>query len=101
LSPIPNGSNLFVIDIQYMAPFEQIDPLIESHLAFLDKNYVAKNFLVSGAKIPRSGGVIIAVATSKEAVELILQEDPFCIHNVALFTITEFSPTKAAAGLKS
>ena len=52
---IPEGQNIFVVDIEYIVPIEKIEPLIEAHRAFLDKNYEAKNFLASGPKVPRTG----------------------------------------------
>lgn len=47
---IPEGSNLFVIDIDYVVPLGQIDPWIEEHKVFLEKNYATGRFPVSGTK---------------------------------------------------
>ncbi len=99
MSLIPNGQNLFVVDLEYLVPLEKIDPLIEDHMRFLDKNYAAGRFLVSGAKVPRSGGIILVTATSMEAVKTLLEDDPFHIQKVAKYTITEFRAGRAASGL--
>lgn len=96
---IANSDNLFVIDIEYVAPLEQVDALIEQHKAFLEHNYANKRFLASGPKVPRSGGVILAVATSREEVETLIQDDPFHSHGVARYTVTEFVPRMTAQGL--
>jgi len=40
--------------------------------------------------VPRTGGIILALGKSKEEIEQIIREDPFHIHNLATFTITEF-----------
>ena len=51
--------------------------------------------------MPRTGGVILAMADSRAALEAILQQDPFCIADVAEFEVIEFVPTKTAPGLES
>ena len=60
------------------------------HVKFLQKYYKENKFLTSGRKIPRTGGIILSVAKTKEEVEAIMSEDPFCIHKLAEYTVTEF-----------
>lgn len=98
---IPAGSNLFVIDLHYVVPLDQIDPYLSGHRQFLEDNYAKGNFLASGAKVPRTGGVILAVAGSIAEVEDIVQLDPFHSAGIATYTITEFEPRMAAPGLKA
>jgi uncharacterized protein YciI len=81
---------VFVIELLYKVPLAQIDASMRAHVAFLNKYYAAGNFLVSGRKIPRDGGIIIAVGESREAIEAILREDPFYIHHLAEFRVIEF-----------
>jgi uncharacterized protein YciI len=50
---------VFVIELLYKAPLAQIDANMTAHVAFLNKYYAAGNFLVSGRKIPRDGGIIV------------------------------------------
>ncbi|WP_211212134.1 YciI family protein [Kiloniella laminariae] len=91
--------NIFIIDLEYLVPLEQVEPLIEAHRAFLDKYYANKRFLASGAKVPRSGGVILAVAASRAEVEQLITEDPFHAKQIARYHITEFQPRMTAEGL--
>ena len=51
---------------------------MKSHMAFLKKHYAAGRFLISGRKIPRDGGIIIATGTDRAGIEAIMREDPFC-----------------------
>jgi len=44
------------------------------------KYYAAGVFVVSGRKIPRDGGIILAVGESRERIEAIVREDPFHVH---------------------
>ncbi len=89
---IPAGHHLFVVDLEYLAPFAQIDPLIDAHMDFLSVHYAQGHFLASGRKAPRTGGVILAVAASKADVETWVKDDPFHQAAVARYEITEFVP---------
>ncbi len=87
---------MFVIELLYKADLKDIDAHMRAHVAFLKKYYAAGNFLVSGRKIPREGGVIIATAKSKDALEAIVREDPFVTHGLADFRIIEFRASQKA-----
>jgi uncharacterized protein YciI len=81
---------MFLIDINYIVPLEEIDSHIDAHVVYL-KKYSEKNvFIIAGRKVPRDGGILIANAGSKEEVEKIITEDPFYQHKLAEMTITEF-----------
>lgn len=97
---IPENAHLFVVDLHYQVPLEEVEPQIEAHKAFLKDHYAAGRFLASGAKVPRTGGVIIAVAETKAEVETIIREDPFHSHGIARYTITEFLPSSTADDLR-
>ena len=89
---IPEGHNLFVIDLEYLVPFAKIDPLIDAHMDFLEAYYAKGHFLASGRKEPRTGGVILAVAARKTDVEDWINDDPFHQAAIARYTLTEFVP---------
>jgi uncharacterized protein YciI len=67
-----------------------------AHVGFLKKYYAAGNFLVSGRKIPRDGGIIVAVGKSRRHIEAIVEEDPFYTHGLADFRIVEFRASQRA-----
>ena len=48
-----------------------------AHVRFLKKYYASGHFLVSGRKIPRDGGIILAVGKRRDEIEAIIKEDPF------------------------
>lgn len=81
---------MFIIDLHYIAPLEQLDAHMAGHMKFLEICYRENVFLTSGRKVPRTGGIIIAQAESKEALAQIMAEDPFCKNGLAEITITEF-----------
>ena len=81
---------MFIINLNYIVPLEQLDQHMTPHVKFLQKYYKLNTFIASGRKVPRTGGIILAMAKSKEEVEKIMAEDPFCVHHLAEFTVTEF-----------
>jgi len=81
---------MFIIDIHYTAPLEEVDKYADSHVEYLKKYLENGTYIVTGRKVPRTGGILIANAGSKEEVEKIITEDPFYQHKVAEMTITEF-----------
>jgi uncharacterized protein YciI len=87
---------MFVIELSYKAPLAGIDARMRAHVAFLNKYYAAGNFLVSGRQVPRTGGIIIALADSREQIESIMAEDPFCKHGLADVRVIEFRASQQA-----
>jgi uncharacterized protein YciI len=90
---------MFVVELMYKAELAEIDAKMRAHMAFLKKHYAAGRFLVSGRKIPRDGGVILALGTSRAEIEAIMQEDPFCKHGLAEFRVVEFRASQRAADI--
>ena len=87
---------MFVIELVYKVDLARIDAHMAAHVRFLKKYYAAGNFLVSGRKIPRDGGIILAVCKSRREIEEIVQEDPFHQHGLADFRIIEFRASQRA-----
>jgi uncharacterized protein YciI len=87
---------MFVIELIYKADLAEIDAQMAAHVRFLKKYYASGNFLVSGRKIPRDGGIILAVGTSRQQIETIVAEDPFHAHGLADFRIIEFRASQRA-----
>lgn len=87
---------MFVIELIYKADLREIDAHMAEHVSFLKKYYAAGKFLVSGRKIPRDGGIILALGTSRLEIEAIIKEDPFYEHRLAEFRIIEFRARQRA-----
>ena len=85
---------MFIINIIYVKPIAEIEKLIPAHTIFLDKYYATGNFICSGRKVPRTGGIILCNYESLTRVQEIIQEDPFHQHGAAHYEITEFTPNK-------
>jgi uncharacterized protein YciI len=87
---------MFVIELTYKADLAEIDAHMTAHVIFLKKYYASGNFLLSGRKIPRDGGIILAVGKSRGHIEAIVEEDPFYAHGLADFRIIEFRASQRA-----
>src|SRR5690606_37548546 len=64
--PSPNRIAMFIIDLNYVVPLDQLDAHMAEHVKFLRKYYKMDVFVASGRKVPRTGGIILALAKSKE-----------------------------------
>ena len=91
---------MFIINLNYIVPLEQLDAHMTDHVKFLRKYYKQNVFLASGRKIPRTGGIILALAKSKEEIDQIIREDPFYTHKLAEFSVTEFQTSQYHPELK-
>ena len=78
---------MFVIELTYKADLKKIDAHMAAHVRFLKKYYASGNFLVSGRKIPREGGIILAVG-KRQDIDAIVKEDP---------SMSTVSPTSASS----
>ncbi|MEY4551532.1 MAG: hypothetical protein RL685_7727 [Pseudomonadota bacterium] len=92
---------MFVIELSYKVELEQIDAAMTAHVAFLKKHYASGTFLVSGRKIPRDGGIILAVGQSRAELEALMGEDPFVQRGLADLRITEFRASQRADDIQA
>jgi uncharacterized protein YciI len=92
---------MFSIVITYTAPLAEIDRHLQEHGAWLDSNYESGHFLASGRQEPRSGGMVLAMATSRTEIDRIVAADPFHIHELAEHRVIEWIPSKMVDALKS
>lgn len=87
---------MFIVELTYKAPLAKIDAQMRPHVAFLTKYYASGNFLISGRQIPRTGGIIVAVAASREQIDAIMAEDPFRRRGLADVRSIEFRASQRA-----
>lgn len=91
---------MFIINLTYKPELEKIDQLLDEHIEYLNKQYKLKNFLASGRKIPRTGGIILSNVESKPELEKIIEKDPFKKNELADYELTEFVLSKTCDELK-
>lgn len=86
---------MFVVILRYVKPLAEVERLLEEHRRWLSTQYEAGHLLVSGPQRPRVGGVLLAVASSSNALRAILSSDPFFRAAIAEYDVIEFQPTMA------
>jgi uncharacterized protein YciI len=91
---------MFVVELIYKAALVDIDAAMASHVAFLKRHYDAGYFLISGRKIPRNGGIIVAAGVDREQLEAIMRGDPFCERGLADFRLIEFRASQRAGNIE-
>ncbi|MCW2993987.1 MAG: YCII-related protein [Conexibacter sp.] len=87
---------MFVLSLDYNAPLADVDRVRDAHMAWVAEQYAAGRFLASGAKVPRTGGVILARGAPRAEIEALVAQDPFSTAGVAEYTIIEFAATTTA-----
>jgi uncharacterized protein YciI len=87
---------MFLIELNYKVDLAEIDAHMTAHVRFLNKYYATGQFLISGRKIPRDGGIILAMGDSRQQIQTIVEEDPFYQHGLADFRIVEFRASQRA-----
>ena len=87
---------MFVIELLYKADLTKIDARMAEHVKFLTKYYDSGHFLISGRKVPRDGGIILASGRNRAEIETIIKEDPFIARGLADFRIIEFRASQRA-----
>jgi uncharacterized protein YciI len=92
---------MFIIELIYKVDLSRIDALMSAHVKFLKKYYASGHFLVSGRKVPRDGGVIVAVGQSKSEIEEIMRQDPFCARGLADVRVIEFRASQRADDIQT
>jgi uncharacterized protein YciI len=87
---------MFVIELVYTADLAQIDAHMKEHMTYVRRHYEAGTFIMSGRKVPRDGGILLAIGTDRAQVEQLVRQDPFVVHGVANYRIIQFNVSQRA-----
>ena len=90
---------MFIVSLKYICDLSEIEKHLPAHIEYLERHYAAGHFIASGRKVPRTGGIILALSDSREDIDQIIAEDPFYINGLAEYEVTEFIPTKTSEEL--
>jgi uncharacterized protein YciI len=92
---------MFIIQLTYKVPIDEIEKYLIAHREFLDYHYKQGLLIASGPIKPRTGGILIASTADRASLEAILKQDPFHLADLADYQITEFTPIKHCEELKT
>ena len=87
---------MFIVNLTYKVDLNLVDQHLDDHIAYLEHQYKLGNFQASGRKVPRTGGIILSTLSDKAKLLESLEQDPFKIHDLAEYTVTEFVPSKTS-----
>jgi uncharacterized protein YciI len=90
---------MYIVSLNYKVPAKVIAQFQEEHTAFLQEQVNAGAFIITGARELKIGEILIANTKTKEALENILEKDPFKKNAVADYKIMEVTPTMAGKKL--
>lgn len=82
----------YIVEIIYRAPMERIEQTVAAHRQYLQTGFDSGVLLCSGPQLPRSGGILVARATSREELERFIANDPYKLEQVADYRVIEFQP---------
>jgi len=89
----PNAP-ICVVLLRYRVPVSEVDAHMPAHVAWLEKGYAEGLFLMSGRRVPRTGGVIL-VRGHRQEVEALMASDPFVSSGSAEAEVIEFTASMA------
>ena len=69
------------------------------HQAFLERYYRQGVFILSGPKLPRDGGIILAQTETREDLIAVLEQDPFRVRGLIDYELTRWNLNRRAATL--
>ena len=90
---------MFILNFINLKDNHEVDSVIEEHKAFLERHTRSGHFLVSGKKVPRTGGIIVVQGLTRQQVDAVVAEAPFARHGFARIEVTEFKAIYRAGGL--
>lgn len=91
---------MYVVLIDFVRSLEDVDRLAPAHKAWLETLRNSATLVLSGRRDPRTGGVLVATAPNREALDHLLASDPFVVSGVATHTVIAFRPSLAADDLR-
>ncbi|HEY9723000.1 MAG TPA: YciI family protein [Oscillatoriaceae cyanobacterium] len=90
---------MFLVLLRYTGALDTVDALLHDHRAFLERHYASGRFMLSGRRVPRVGGVILARGDDEDALREVLREDPFHVAGVAEYELIQVAPTMAHSAI--
>jgi len=84
---------MFIVHLNYKVNLDIVEQHLAAHVDYLKQQYSLGNFIASGRQVPRTGGIILSNMENKEALDRVLEQDPFKQNNLANYEVTEFVPS--------
>jgi len=83
---------MFIILLKFSENKAQASKYMAGHNEWIKQGFKDGVFLLAGSLQPGLGGSVIAHNTSKEALEVLVNTDPFVKHNIVIAEFLEIDP---------
>jgi len=90
---------MIVFTSTYIASPDQLQVHLENHLVWVEEGFADGTFLAAGLRTGSVGAVILAIGVDQAEAEAMLARDPFVVHKIADYEITEFDASRTGNGL--
>ena len=84
---------LFVLRHHFQKPPQAFEDAYKGHRAYIDRNMAEGTFLIAGPAVPWDGGVILARAADRAAIEAVVATDPLVGEGITEYSVTEWKTT--------
>lgn len=91
---------MFVVQLRYTRPIEEVDAVRREHLTWVDEHVAAGTIVVAGRRTDATGGVIVARTPDQAALDAVLATDPYARAGLVEHDITEFTAGRVAPGIE-
>ncbi len=85
---------MFVLISRFQKPIDEVNRSFAEHSAWVQRQYEAGRFLVSGRRDPAIGGIVVARASSEQELRELLMADPYQQRGLAEYEIFAFEATE-------
>ncbi|WP_420104431.1 YciI family protein [Bosea sp. (in: a-proteobacteria)] len=86
---------MFIVILRFSANKARAPQLMQAHNEWIQRGFADGVFLLTGSLESGSGGLVLATATGRDALEARLEEDPFVAQDVVKAEIIGITPGRA------
>ncbi|MBB3003990.1 uncharacterized protein YciI [Paraburkholderia tropica] len=83
---------IYIVELTYVRPLDEVMAQLDGHKQWLVSNVREGNVLVAGPLVSKTGGIVVATATSEEELHAMMAQDSFVKEAVAEYRVLAFEP---------
>jgi len=91
---------MFIVVLRFGANKAKAPEFMDAHNAWIARGFDDGVFLLVGGLQPQQGGVFLAQATDRPALEAFIRQDPFVKHGIVEMDVLEVDPGRVDARLE-
>jgi uncharacterized protein YciI len=91
----------FVVLLHYTAPLNEVDAIRPAHLQHVERYARQGVFHAWARRDPPAGGVLLAAAPDRAALDAVVADDPYVRGRVARAEVVSFNPANVSGVLRA